>query len=61
MNKYDKPEQSFMLDGTRPTDRFRIRTVGFFYTVIEQLWEHRDGSAEWRRAWSPIEFDGRMR
>jgi hypothetical protein len=58
--KPPRPPKDFMMDGPRPTERFRIRTVGFFYAVVEQLWEHRDGTSEWKRVWSPVEFEGRQ-
>jgi len=45
--------------GNRPTGRFRIRIAMFFFPVVEELWENRDGEFRWRRlSWMhSVEFE----
>jgi hypothetical protein len=49
----NKPGQSFCIGGSRPTGRIRIRQ-GLFRCYIEELWENRDGSAEWKACVGPV-------
>jgi hypothetical protein len=45
-----KPDRGYAIDGSRPTGRFRIRISFFFgWPIFEELIEHRDGSARWKR------------
>lgn len=54
-----KPQPSFSVTGNRPTGRFRIRIAMFFFPVVEELWENRDGEFRWRRlSWMhSVEFE----
>jgi hypothetical protein len=44
------PPKLYDLNGWSATGRLRMRSGWFGFVVLEELYEHRDGTTGWRRA-----------
>lgn len=47
------PPLDYSGDGWASTGRIQIRTGWFGFAVVEELYVHRNGTAQWRRLFLP--------
>jgi hypothetical protein len=55
------PPLDYQGDGWASTGRVRVRTGYFGFAIVEELYVHRSGAAEWRRLFLPTTIkEGRV-